>query len=213
MKSSTQSVAQNATSSLHAGIDPRGSASSDSVSFVVRHRARTGARTPYEAWLVETMRVAATFPGHQGVRVIRPTAGGVDYTIIVDFATHDNATRWHQSAERTRLIDAVQPHLEVAEHVTVGAGIDYWFQSEPKTSGEPPMKPPAWKQWLITTSVIWPLTMLVPWAFGPLFKAFAVLGSYGVSHGILASVIVAIVVWLVMPRYTHLVHSWLFRKQ
>jgi antibiotic biosynthesis monooxygenase (ABM) superfamily enzyme len=80
-------------------------------------------------------------------------------------------------------------------------------------SDKPPMKPPAWKQWLITISVIWPLTMVVPWAFGPLFKAFPALGSYGVSHGILASVIVAIVVWLVMPRYTRLVHNWLFRKQ
>lgn len=75
------------------------------------------------------------------------------------------------------------------------------------------MKPPAWKQWLITTSVIWPLTMVVPWAFGPMFRAFPALGSYGVSHGILASVIVAIVVWIVMPRYTRLVHNWLFSKQ
>lgn len=191
----------------------RGSASADSVSFVVRHRIRAGAHIPYEDWLVEIMGVAAAFPGHRGVRIVRPTAGGVDYTIIVDFATHENATRWHQSVERTRLIAAVQPHLEVAEQVTVGAGIDYWFQPEPPATGEPPMKPPAWKQWLITTSVIWPLTMVVPWAFGPVFDAVPALGAYGVAHGILASVIVAIVVWIVMPRYTRLVHNWLFRKK
>jgi len=196
-----------------AGTDQRGAASEESVSFVVRHRVRAGAHIAYEAWLVETMRVAAAFPGHRGVQVVRPTAGGVDYTIIVDFATHDDATRWHQSTQRTRLIEAVQPHLEVAEQVTVGAGIDYWFQPEPATTGEPPIKPPAWKQWLITTSVIWPLTMLVPWAFGPVFKALPALGAYGVAHGILASVIVAIVVWIIMPRYTRLVHHWLFRKE
>ncbi|UUZ70089.1 hypothetical protein LP416_13365 [Polaromonas sp. P2-4] len=107
----------------------------------------------------------------------------------------------------------MQPHLEVAEQVSVGAGIDYWFQPEPAAAGEPPMKPPAWKQWLITTSVIWPLTMVVPWAFGPVFKALPALGAYGVAHGILAAVIVAIVVWLIMPRYTELVHDWLFRKE
>ena len=174
MKSSTQS----AVSPPHAGADPRGSASPGSVSFVVRHRVREGAHTPYEAWLVEIVRVAATFPGHRGVQVVRPTAGGVDYTIIVDFATHDDATRWHQSTERAHLIDDVQPHLEVAEQVTVGAGIDYWFQPEPPVTREPPMKPPAWKQWLITTSVIWPLTMVVPWAFGPVFKAVPALGAY-----------------------------------
>lgn len=192
--------------------DQRVSASADSVSFVVRHRVRTGAHTAYEAWLVETMRVAAGFPGHQGVQVVRPAAGGVDYTIIVNFATHDDATRWHQSAERARLIEAVQPHLEVAEQVSVGAGIDYWFQPESAIAGEPPMKPPAWKQWLITTSVIWPLTMVVPWLFGPVFKAVPVLGMYGVAHIVIASVIVALVVWVIMPRYTQLVHGWLFRK-
>lgn len=147
------------------------------------------------------------------MQVVRPTAGGVDYTIIVDFATHDDATRWHQSAERTRQIEAVQPHLEVVEQVNIGAGIDYWFQPEPAASGEPSIKPPAWKQWMITTSVIWPLTMVVPWAFEPLFKAFPALVAYGVKHGILASVIVAIVVWMIMPRYTRLVHNWLFRKE
>ncbi|MDO9236066.1 MAG: antibiotic biosynthesis monooxygenase [Aquabacterium sp.] len=190
----------------------RVSASADSVSFVVRHRVRAGACTSYEAWLVETMRVAAAFPGHQGVQVVRPVAPGVEYTIIVDFSTHDDATHWHQSAERARLIETVQPYLDVAEQVSVGAGIDYWFQPDTATAGQPPMKPSAWKQWLITTSVIWPLTMIVPWAFGPVFKAVPALGAYGVAHGILASVIVAIVVWLIMPRYTRLVHNWLFRK-
>jgi antibiotic biosynthesis monooxygenase (ABM) superfamily enzyme len=202
-----------AASTPFAAADQRVSAPADSVSFVVRHRVRAGAHTAYEAWLVETMRAAAAFPGHQGVQVVRPTAGGVDYTIIVNFATHDDATRWYQSAERARLIEAVQPHLAAAERVSVGAGIDYWFQPESPAAGEPAVKPPAWKQWLITTSVIWPLTMVVPWAFGPVFKAFPVLGAYGVAHGILAAVIVAIVVWLIMPRYTELVHDWLFRKE
>lgn len=202
-----------AVSTPLAANDQRVSAPADSVSFVVRHHVRAGAHTAYEAWLVETMRTAAAFPGHQGVQVVRPAAGGVDYTIIVSFATHDDATRWFQSAERARLIEAVQPQLEVAEQVSVGAGIDYWFQPESSTAGEPPVKAPAWKQWLITTSVIWPLTMVVPWAFEPVFKALPALGAYGVAHGILAAVIVAIVVWLIMPRYTQLVHDWLFRKE
>jgi len=190
-----------------------GDASAESVSLVVRHRVRAGAQPAYERWLAETMRVAAGFPGHQGVHVVRPAAGGADYTIVVRFASCEEATRWHQSAERAHLIEAVRPQLEVAEQVSVGAGIDYWFPSEHGAAGEPPMKPPAWKQWLITTSVIWPLTMVVPWAFGPVFKALPVLGVYGVEHGVLAAVIVALVVWVIMPRYTQLVHGWLFRKE
>jgi antibiotic biosynthesis monooxygenase (ABM) superfamily enzyme len=44
-------------------------------------------------------------------------------------------------------------------------------------------------------------------------KALPALGAYGVKHGNLASVIVAMVVWMIMPRYTRLVHNWLFRKE
>ena len=183
---------------------------SDCVSFVVHHHLRADAQAAYELWLRENMRVAAAFPGYRGVKIVRPTDAGLDYTIILDFATHDDATRWRHSTERAKLISNVQPHLDVAAKVTVGAGIDYWFQPERPAGALPPMKPPAWKQWLITTSVIWPLTMVVPWAFGPLFKAVPALGVYGVSQGILASVIVALVVWVIMPRYTRLVHDWLF---
>ena len=187
-------------------------ASPESVSFVVQHRVRADALAAYETWLAETMRVAGSFPGHQGVHVVRPAAGGTSYTIVVRFATYDEATRWHQSAERERLVEALHPYLESGEQVSIGAGIDYWFQPRPAAPGEPPMKPPAWKQWLITTSVIWPLTMVVPWLFRPVFKAMPLLGMFGVAHVIIASVIVALVVWVIMPRDTQLVHGWLFRK-
>lgn len=183
---------------------------SDSVSFVVRHRLRAGAQAAYEVWLMENMRVAAAFPGYRGVKVVRPPAGGIEYTIVLDFATHEDATRWHQSSERARLLEDVQPHLDIAAQVSVGAGIDYWFPPEPPAAGLPPVKPPVWKQWLITTSVIWPLTMVVPWAFEPLFKAVPALGVYGVKQGILAAVLVALAAWVIMPRYTRLLHGWLF---
>jgi antibiotic biosynthesis monooxygenase (ABM) superfamily enzyme len=187
--------------------------SSESVSLVVRHRVRTGARAAYDAWLDETMRAASAYPGHQGVHVVRPSGSGVDYLIVVRFATGDQLNAWYQSAERARLIAAVQPHLQAGEQVSVGTGIDFLFPPETAAGGSPPVKPPAWKQWLITTSVIWPLTMVVPWAFGPVFKAVPALGVYGVAHGILAAVIVALVVWVVMPPYTRLLHPWLFARR
>ncbi len=46
--------------------------------------------------------------------------------------------------------------------------------------------------------------------FEPLFKAVPALGVYGVKQGILAAVLVALVAWVIMPRYTRLLHGWLF---
>jgi antibiotic biosynthesis monooxygenase (ABM) superfamily enzyme len=187
--------------------------SSESVSLVVRHRVRPGARAAYDAWLAETMRVASAYPGHQGVHVVRPSGTGVDYLIVVRFATSEQLNAWYRSTERARLVEAVQPHLQAGEQVTLGTGIDFLFPPEAAAGAEAPVKPAAWKQWLITTSVIWPLTMVVPWAMGPLFKAVPALGVYGVEHGILAAVIVALVVWVVMPPYTRLLHPWLFARR
>lgn len=187
--------------------------SSESVSLVVRHRVRAGARTAYDGWLAETMRTASAYPGHQGVHVVRPSEGGVDYLIVVRFATTEQLNGWYRSAERARLLEAVQPLLQAGEQVSMGSGIDFLFPPEAAAGAEAPVKPAAWKQWLITTSVIWPLTMVVPWAMGPLFKAVPVLGMYGVAHGILAAVIVALVVWVVMPPYTRLLHPWLFARR
>lgn len=187
--------------------------SSESVSLVVRHRVRAGAHAAYDAWLAETMRAASAYPGHQGVHVVRPAGGGADYLVVVRFATSGQLNGWYQSAERARLLEAVQPHLQTGEQVSLGSGIDFLFPPEAPAGAQAPPKPAAWKQWLITTSVIWPLTMVVPWAMGPLFKAVPVLGMYGVEHGILAAVIVALVVWVVMPPYTRLLHSWLFARR
>ncbi|MDB5931424.1 MAG: Antibiotic biosynthesis monooxygenase [Polaromonas sp.] len=196
-----------------AAAQPNGGSAGESVSFVVQHHVRAGAQAGYESWLAETMRIAAGFPGHQGVHVVRPAPGGADYTIVVHFATYEDATRWRQSAERARQLEAVQAHLGSGEQLSMGAGIDYWFAPRQTAEGEVPVKPPAWKQWLVTTSVIWPLTMVVPPLFKPVFRAVPALGLYGVSHAILAAVIVALVVWVIMPRYTQLVHGWLFRKK
>lgn len=187
--------------------------SSESVSLVVRHRVRPGARAAYDAWLAETMRTASAYPGHQGVHVVRPSGGGADYLIVVRFATSEQLNGWYRSAERARLVEAVQPYLQAGEQVSLGTGIDFLFPPEVAAGESPPPKPPAWKQWLITTSVIWPLTMVVPWAFGPIFTAMPALGVYGVAHGILAAVIVALVVWVVMPPYTRLLHPWLFARR
>ncbi|MFS2034863.1 antibiotic biosynthesis monooxygenase [Polaromonas sp. CT11-55] len=187
--------------------------SSESVSLVVRHRVRAGARAAYDGWLAETMRTASAYPGHQGVHVVRPAGAGGDYLIVVRFATTGQLNGWYRSAERARLLETVQPLLQAGEQVSVGSGIDFLFPPEVASGVEAPVKPAAWKQWLITTSVIWPLTMVVPWAMGPLFKAVPVLGLYGVAHGILAAVIVALVVWVVMPPYTRLLHPWLFTRR
>jgi antibiotic biosynthesis monooxygenase (ABM) superfamily enzyme len=176
------------------------------VSLVIHQTVRQGAVERYEAWLREISHKAAQYPGHQGVHIIRPAAGGYTYTIVIRFATVEDASRWTTSADRQALVAQIADALETRETLDIQPGIDFWFTPPPGA----PHKARPWKQWLITTSVIWPLTMVVPIVVKPLFQAVPALGVFGVSNLIVAAIIVALVTWVIMPRYVRLVSGWLF---
>ncbi|MGB8408467.1 MAG: antibiotic biosynthesis monooxygenase [Gallionella sp.] len=179
----------------------------ESVTLLIQQRVRADAIARYEQWLRVISAKAAEYPGHQGVHIIRPPAGGNEYSIIIRFATFADAERWTQSADRQRLLAEIADAFEREDQFHIQPGIEFWFT--PPTPAQ--KRPSAWKQWLITTSVIWPLTMFVPMIFHPLFVAVPLLGHWGISHGIIASAVVALVVFVIMPRYVRAVSGWLYR--
>lgn len=184
-------------------VDP----SAGNVALIIHHTLKPGMEARYEAWLEEIMPRAASYPGHQGVHVLRPPAGSRAYTVVLRFATIEQAAAWRHSEDRRALVAAIADALEAAEVVDLQPGIAFWFTPPPGV----PHKARPWKQWLVTTSVIWPLTLVVPAAYKPLFQAVPALATPGLSHLLVAATIVAIVTWIVMPRYVKLVSSWLFR--
>lgn len=179
----------------------------DSVTLLIQQRVRPDATARYEDWLRVIAAKAAEYPGHQGVHIIRPPSGSNEYSIMIRFASSADAERWTSSAERRRLLAEIADAFEHEDRFHIQPGIEFWF-----TPPSPVHKQPApWKQWLITTSVIWPLTLVVPALFKPLFAIVPALGYWGVSHGLIAATIVALVVFLIMPRYVRAVSGWLFR--
>lgn len=180
----------------------------ESVTLHIQQRVRPNAIVRYEQWLRTIAAVAATYRGHQGVHIIRPTAGHNEYTILIRFARLADAEHWTGSADRRNLLAEIADAFERDDMFEIQPGIEFWFTPPSPVQ----KKPPPWKQWLITTSVIWPLTMLIPPIFKPLFAAIPVLGAWGISHGIIAASIVALVVFWIMPRYVHAVSAWLFKS-
>jgi len=181
----------------------------EQVFFAIRHRLKKGPakREQYENWLAKIMPIAASYPGHLGVQVVRPPEGHNEYLIVVRFASILDLQNWQQSVERKRLVKEIAGILESEEALDIKTGIDYWFT--PPTVG---MHPRRWKQWLVTTSVIWPLTVYVPPVMEPVFSRFPELGEPGLRQGVLAVVIVALVVYVVMPVYVRLIAKWFFKR-
>jgi antibiotic biosynthesis monooxygenase (ABM) superfamily enzyme len=175
----------------------------ESTVFMVRHRVSSGAEARYEAWLEKIVPKAATYPGHQGTHVVRPSVVGGEYVFMLRFATPDDARTWIESEDRRRLVAEVSDII-AKDETLVRPGIDFWFTLPAEK------RPPAWKQWLITTAVIAPLTMVVPAVYAPLFDAVPWLSTYGVRHVLVAATIVALVTFLIMPRLVRALRRWLY---
>ena len=181
----------------------------EQVFFVIRHQLKKGKDITYqyENWLKKIIPKAADFPGHLGTQVVRPPEGSNEYLIVVRFGSIAQMEFWQQSQEREQLVSEIANILDSDEVIDIKTGIDYWFT--PAIAGKTPSR---WKQWLVTSSVIWPLTMIVPPAINPLFLRYPELGAFGIKQGVLALVIVGLVVYLIMPIYVRLIAKWFFKQ-
>ena len=178
------------------------------VTSVVHHHVKAGAEVSYEAWLREITPAAQGFPGHLGVDVLQPPQGGGLYTIVLRFDTLEHLHDWLTSDTRQGLIAQVEPLLVRADQLDIKTGLEFWFTA-PQLGQR---HPPPYKQFLVTLSVIFPLTLLVPWALQPLFEAVPIIGLSGVRHFASAVVIVSLMTYVIMPHYTRLVAGWLCRR-
>src|SRR3954451_12924470 len=177
------------------------------VLSVIRHTVLAGKEQKYEAWLRAIVPIAATAEGHRGVNVIRPHAGSRTYTVVLHFDRLEHLEHWLASEIRKDLVRKVQHLLEDGDQVEIKTGLEFWFT--PPASEQRRAKP--YKQFLITLSAIFPLTVLVPWALAPLFRAAPALGLPAISNFLVAATIVALVTYVIMPRYVRLIAGWLYR--
>lgn len=183
------------------------SESDRNVTFVVQHKVKQQALSRYEDWLKVIVKRATDYQGHQGVHIIRPPSGGTDYAAIIRWDTFENARKWAESQDRKSLLMEINDALEEPDSAEIRPGIEFWFTPP----GQLQKKAPPWKQWLVTTSVIWPLSMLVPKVLQPLFHAVPVFELWPIRLLIIAAVIVGLVTYVIMPYYVRAVSTWMFK--
>jgi uncharacterized protein len=175
------------------------------VTTVIQQRPKPEAVGRYEDWLKEIIPVAQQFAGHRGVNVIRPHDGSDAYTIVLHFDAIDNLQRWLSSDIRKRLMEKVQPFMRADESIEIKTGFEFWFTP---TAGGKHAKP--YKQFLVTLSAIFPLTIIIPWLLQPVFAWLPVLALPIISQFVVGVIIVGLMTWAVMPYYARLVSRWLY---
>ncbi len=177
------------------------------ATVVISHHVRDDAKLDYEAWLNQIIPVSKSYPGHLGVSIVHPVAGAtVTYTVIIRFDTRKNLLTWMKSDDRKNLIKKVQPYLVEDDKFFVRSGLDFWFTPEEATA----KLPTKWKQLLMTWSAIFPLVLTMSAFVNWLANSISVTLGHELTVLITTFLVVLMMVYVVMPRYTKLVHKWLF---
>jgi uncharacterized protein len=188
--------------------NPRGTAAdqSEPTAFIVTHVVKAGAERRYEDWTREILRAVSAFPGYLGREVVLPTHGDRKYTVIVRFDSSESLKAWAESEVRKEFISRAGDLLEKGDQYEIRTGIDFWFA--PK--GVKPPKP--WKQFLLTTTAVYPLSLIIPSLLAPLFRIAPPLGNKLVAGLLVAAILTALLTFVVMPHYTRLVRRWLYEE-
>jgi uncharacterized protein len=179
----------------------------DGATVVITHRVRGDKHAEYERWLDEIAPICRASPGNLDWHIVRPIAGVTEtYTVIIRFDTTEHLKNWMTSSDRERLISKVQPLFAGTDDFYISSGLDFWFTP----AGAKAKIPKRWKQYLITWSAIYPLALGVPYVVTPVLRLSGVSGSLLLTTLAVTAVVVFLMVYVVMPRYTRLVQRWLF---
>jgi hypothetical protein len=178
------------------------------ATVVINHCVREGERDSYERWLDEIVPLSQKSPGFLDWHVVRPVPGLTQaYTFIIRFDSEDHLRSWMESPDRDVLIKKVEPLLVSGDDFYMRSGLDFWFTP----SAAKAAIPVRWKQFLVTWSAIFPLVLVVPLLIGPALAFLQVPASRAIQTFAVTGMVVFLMVYVVMPRYTKLVHRWLFR--
>lgn len=179
----------------------------DGATVVITHRVRGSRHAEYERWLEEIVPLCQSSPGHLDWHIVRPISGLTEtYTVIIRFDTEESLKTWIASSARHKLIERVQPLLVGADDFYISSGLDFWFTP----AGAKAKVPVRWKQYLVTWSAIYPLALGVPFLVKPAIQSAGVSTNYLLTTLAVTAVVVFLMVYVVMPRYTRLVQRWLF---
>jgi antibiotic biosynthesis monooxygenase (ABM) superfamily enzyme len=175
------------------------------ASVVITHHIVESNQMQYEQWLEEIGPVCRNFKGNVDWQIIRPIPDlTYNYTVIIRFDTVNNLKNWMESKERKSFIEKAKPLFARGDSYYIKSGLDFLFPESKK----PPLR---WKQYLVTWSAIYPLSVLVPLVILPLLQFLHLPESRFINAFFISGCVVFIMIFILMPSYTKLIRTWLYR--
>ncbi len=167
--------------------------------MMIERRVRPGAEREFRAWTERLVHLAKAHAAHQGTSVINTGDGNT--FVILRFSSQDDLDAWSGSTAFRTLLRAGDAYSRLAEDAIVLSGFETWFAIPGRTAAAPPR----WKMALVTWSALLPqviaLGIIVPTSV-----------PFVVRAAVTTAIPVAMLTWIIMPRLTALLHSWLYPR-
>jgi len=178
------------------------------ASVVITHHILEGKQKEYEKWLDEILPVSKHATGFIDLQIVRPIPKlTFVYTVIIRFDTIENLKSWMESQDRKQLIEKASPFFRKNDRYQIKSGLDFLFNAE----NEGHKVPVRWKQYLVTWSAIYPLSLIIPVLLLPILRWLGIPLNHYFDAFINSGCIVLLMVYVVMPNYTRLIKKWLFK--
>lgn len=182
--------------------EPTPAGDADTLTLVSSVELRPGTEAAHRARHDEAVAAAERMGGLVRAELLPAVPGVQPETVaLFTFRTKDDLDAWLGSSERAASLDAIAPLTAGERTVNVVGGFAGWFGRH-DTPG-----PRRWKQALVVLIGLVPLSIASTLAREVVAPGLPLLA--GVVIGVLVNV--AILTWLVMPRLTRALGSWLVR--
>lgn len=177
------------------------------ASVVISHHILDGKQEEYEKWLTEIVPLTKHLKGFIDHQIVRPIPNlTFIYTVIIRFDTIENLKKWMESDDRKKLIEKANPLFRKNDNYKIKSGLDFLFETENQTK-----VPVRWKQFLVTWSAIYPLSILIPLLLLPFLRLLKIPTNHYFDGLLISGSVVFLMVYMVMPNYTKLIRKWLFK--
>ena len=178
------------------------------ASVVISHHIIDGKQDQYETWLNDIGSMCRKSVGNIDWQIIRPIQNlTFNYTVIIRFDTIEHLKNWMESDDRKKLIEKANPLLAKDDKYFIKSGLDFLFPLE----NENQKVPVKWKQYLVTWSGIYPLSILIPLIVLPALKTLNFPESKFINSFFISGIVVFIMIYFLMPNYTRLIKKWLYK--
>ena len=159
----------------------------------------------YEDWLSGIHDDLQNQRGFVSVDVIRHLdQPDPEYVILVKFENQETLKRWRSSSELAAWLSKLEGLVASKPHFEEAIGLEFWFDRASRRHRMPAF----WKRVILSIACVYPMIIMLSWAFAPIIGSWPPAGQIFVVVVVLSTLLT----WPIMPYATRLLKPWLYAR-